>query len=182
MRDGDPELHTIAPDGKPMEVQPKWRQDFPVDWPQDVYVARRDFTKFLGLTSLAFVVGQLTIAFQNMLRRQRGQPEIRRIAEPASLSAGEALTFSYPSESDACLLIRVGSDEYVAYSQKCTHLACAVVPDVESSRLLCPCHKGYFDLATGRPIAGPPSRPLPLVTLRIRPDGIYATGVERRTV
>src|SRR5579875_3286117 len=30
---------------------PAWRQDFPIDWPQDHYVARRDFTKFLVLTA-----------------------------------------------------------------------------------------------------------------------------------
>ena len=26
---------TIAPDFRPAEVQPAWRQDFPIDWPQD---------------------------------------------------------------------------------------------------------------------------------------------------
>ena len=35
---------TVAPDGRPMDQQPAWRQDFPVDWPQDLYLARRDFT------------------------------------------------------------------------------------------------------------------------------------------
>ena len=59
-----PERETISlpPDGRPLEDQPAWRQDFPIDWPQDQYVERRDFVKFLTLTSLAFVVGQLWIA------------------------------------------------------------------------------------------------------------------------
>ena len=61
----DPELHTIPPDRGDMADQPKWRGDFPIDSAQDAYVARRDFTKFLGLTSLAFVIGQFWIGVQN---------------------------------------------------------------------------------------------------------------------
>ena len=37
---------TIAPDFAPADAQPAWRQDFPIDWPQDLYVERRDFMKF----------------------------------------------------------------------------------------------------------------------------------------
>ena len=39
----EPEDVTLAPDGAPPEAQPRWRQDFPIDWPADQYVARRDF-------------------------------------------------------------------------------------------------------------------------------------------
>ena len=53
------ETLSIPPDGRPLAEQPAWRQDFPIDWPQDEYVGRRDFVKFLTMTSLAFVVGQL---------------------------------------------------------------------------------------------------------------------------
>ena len=42
------ELHTLSPDGSPPDQQPRWRMDFPIDWPQDHYVARRDFTKALA--------------------------------------------------------------------------------------------------------------------------------------
>ena len=48
----DPEQISTPPDGKPMGRQPAWRQDFPIDVPQDNYIARRDFTKFLVLTSV----------------------------------------------------------------------------------------------------------------------------------
>ena len=70
------------------------------------------------------------------------------------------------------------NEPLLAYDQKCTHLSCAVVPEVEHVRLACPCHKGYFDLATGRPVAGPPRRPLPRVTVHVRDGVVYATGVE----
>ena len=59
-----PERDTISrpPDGRPIDDQPAWRRDFPIDWPQDHDVERRDFVKFLTLTSFAFVAGQLWIA------------------------------------------------------------------------------------------------------------------------
>ena len=62
---------TKAPDGRPLEAQPAWRRDFPIDWPQDAYVERRDFVKFMVLTSAAFAIGQLWIGAQNWWRRRR---------------------------------------------------------------------------------------------------------------
>jgi hypothetical protein len=38
---------TIPPDFRPADAQPAWRRDFPIDWPQDQYIERRDFMKFL---------------------------------------------------------------------------------------------------------------------------------------
>jgi Rieske Fe-S protein len=173
---------TIPPDGRPVSEQPKWRRDFPIDWPQDHYVARRDFTKFMVLTSFAFVVGQFWIVAQNFLRQRRGQPPMRRIAGLNDLTVGQSLVFVYPDEHDKCLLVRTGEDRFVAFGQECTHLACAVVPEPEKKRFLCPCHNGSFDLETGKPLAGPPRRPLPRVTLEIVNGAIYATGVEVSTV
>jgi nitrite reductase/ring-hydroxylating ferredoxin subunit len=177
----DLEQITRPPDGKPRHFQPQWRKDFPIDWPQDHYVARRDFSKFMVLTSLAFAVGQLWIGVQNTWRRHRGAPPMRKIASLSSLPVGETLVFQYPEPHDDCVLVRTGPDQLLAYSQKCTHLSCAVIPKVGESVIRCPCHEGLFDLSTGRNIAGPPSRPLPRITLTIRGDEIFATGVERRT-
>ena len=182
MKHIDPELHTVPPDRQSDDLQPRWRKDFPIDWPQDHYVARRDFTKFLCLTSFAFVVGQFTIAFQNWRRRRRGELPLKRVASIGDIPVGGTIVFHYPESSDPCLLLRTGENEYLAYDQKCTHLACAVTPDFKKNQLVCPCHKGYFDIATGRPLAGPPRRPLPQITLQMRGNDIYATGVERSTV
>jgi Rieske Fe-S protein len=66
----------------------------------------------------------------------------------------------------------------VAFSQKCTHLSCAVIPEPGQGQLRCPCHHGYFDMSEGRPVAGPPRRRLPRITLEVRDGVIYATGVE----
>ncbi|MBX3276580.1 MAG: Rieske (2Fe-2S) protein [Acidobacteria bacterium] len=176
------EQMTIPPDGKPMSDQPRWRRDFPIDWPEDQYVARRDFTKFLVLTSLAFVAGQFWIAWQNFLRRRQGRLPVSAIMPVIDLPVGGARAFSYPGQHDPCLLVRTAEDRFVAFDQRCTHLACAVVPEVDKGRFFCPCHNGSFDLETGRPLQGPPRRPLPRVTLEIRNGVIYATGVEPGTV
>lgn len=183
MTDHDDDPQTLAPDGQPPECQPAWRTDFPIDTPQDQYVARREFTKFLGLASLGFVVGQFWIIVQNWLGRRRDELPRTWIGHTGSLRVGETRMFYYPDEDSPCLLLRLDANTYVGYDQKCTHLSCAVVPDERNQCLHCPCHHGYFDRATGRPIAGPPRRPLPRIRLEVTPEGdIYAVDVEYRTV
>jgi Rieske Fe-S protein len=181
-RDATREQISIAPDFRPADAQPAWRQDFPIDWPQDVYVERRDFMKFMVLTSFAFAVGQFWIAAQNWLRGRRGAPDGRLVASLDTLPVGGSLVFAYPGEHDNCVLVRLSDTELVAYSQKCTHLACAVIPRPDRGDIHCPCHEGFFDLRSGRPTAGPPRRPLPRITLEVHGRDIYATGIEVRTV
>lgn len=176
----EPDDITVAPDGRAMHDQPQWRRDFPVDWPADQHVARRDFAKFLVLTSGAFVAGQAWIAAQHLVKKNRPVPGRAAIARASEFPAGASSMFSYPGEHDPCLLIRLEDGSFVAYSQACTHLSCAVVPRVAEGILHCPCHEGYFDIRTGRNIAGPPPRPLPRIQLEIRGDEIYAVGVEPR--
>lgn len=175
----DPEARTVAPDGRPREEQPKWRRDFPIDWAEDELVARRDFVKFVVLTSGAFAAGQVWILTRSLAGsgEEPGPVPIARVDE---LPVGGAKTFTYPEGSPPRLLVRTGEAEFVAYDQQCTHLLCPVVPAVESGRLHCPCHEGWFDLATGRPLAGPPRRPLPRVLLEVREGTVYATGIEER--
>ena len=178
----DPSEITTAPDGSPLATQPPWRNDFPIDWPVDQFVARRDFAKFLVLTSGAFVAGQGWIAGQDLIRDRRAPPPRVRVAAASEVAPGSSLVFSYPTEHARCLLVRMPDGELLAYSQACTHLSCAVVPRVAEGVLHCPCHEGYFDLKTGKNIAGPPPRPLPRILLAVEGDDVYAIGVEERTV
>ncbi len=172
---------TIAPDFAPAEAQPAWRQDFPIDWPQDVYVERRDFLKFMVLTSAAFTAGQAWIAAQNWYRRRSGQPPVKRLASIDTVPVAGSLGFTYPDEHEPCLLVRLSASEFVAFNQKCTHLSCAVIPRPAEGSFFCPCHEGRFDLRSGAPIAGPPKRPLTRIILERRGNDIFAVGVEERT-
>jgi nitrite reductase/ring-hydroxylating ferredoxin subunit len=181
-RDSEFEQHTVAPDRRRMSEQPKWRLDFPIDAAQEIYVARRDFGKFLGLTSLGFVVGQFWIALQNGWRQARGNPPLSRITTLDELPVGSAISFNYPTSSDPALLLRPAADRLLAYSAECTHLQCPVLPMVEAGKLRCPCHAGYFDLQTGRPLAGPPRRSLRRIEVRLVKSDIYAAGFLEETV
>lgn len=174
-------LRVLTPDGRPPDDQPKWRRDFPIDTAEDNYVARRDFTKFMVLISGSFVAGQAWIALKTLKGKGPGTGP-RAIARVDEIAVGQAAMFSYPHEHDTCLLVRADESEFLAYSNKCSHLSCAVTPDFKSGRLMCPCHHGYFDLATGRPLAGPPRRPLTRILLGVREGTIYAVGIEERTV
>ena len=157
MNERDPDQLTIPPDGRPPAAQPKWRRDFPIDAPEDQYVARREFTKFLVLTSFAFVAGQFWILAKSLLGARSGFPA-SPVARLDELPVGGFRQFDYPGPGQPKLLVRIGDREVVAFDQRCTHLSCPVLPQVERGRFHCPCHNGNFDLATGRPLSGPPRR------------------------
>src|SRR5436190_23995495 len=103
MNQSDREMITIPPDGRSENEQPRWRKDFPIDWPQDNYVARRDFTKFMVLTSLAFAVGQMWIIVQNFFRKRRGDLPISKIVSVDRLPVAGIFSFSYPDANDRCV-------------------------------------------------------------------------------
>jgi Rieske Fe-S protein len=169
---------TASPDGNDVESQPKWRRDFPIDIPQDEYVSRREFTKFLVLISFSFVAGQIWILAQKFWRRSGGRLPLMEITSTADMKAGSTRLFNYPGPHEPCVLVRKNDGNYVAYSQKCTHLSCPVLPDTSKGHFRCPCHEGYFELETGIPFAGPPRRPLAKVNLQIRGSRIFASGME----
>lgn len=169
---------TVPPDRRSPSDQPKWRQDFPIDWGQDEYVSRRELVKFMVLTSLAFTAGQMWLVWKNLFRRSETKPAALPVARVDDLAVGGALTFTYPPGSTPRLLVRTAENGFVAYDQQCTHLLCPIVPAVREGKLHCPCHNGWFDLQTGRALAGPPRRGLPRVLLEVRNDTVYAVGIE----
>ena len=48
---------------------------------------------------------------------------------------------------------------YIAVTSRCAHLGCPVRWVDAAERFICPCHGGVYDLL-GRPVGGPPVRPL----------------------
>ncbi len=173
-----PDSQTTPPDGRPYRMQPKWRQDFPIDSGQDEYISRRELVKFIVLTSGAFVVGQFWLVLRRLTSADFETPPPLAIASVDELPIGGAKTFHYPEGSTPRLLVRTGADRFVAYDQQCTHLLCPVVPAVKEGKLHCPCHNGWFDLETGAVTAGPPQRALPKVLIEVRGRQVVATGVE----
>ena len=182
MEEPHPQTSPALPAGQPQADPPPWRRDFPIDWPQDEYVSRRDFVKFVVLVSFAFVVGQFWILLQNFLRLKPSSSSAMEITGAAALPVGGSLLFAYPSPNEPAILVKTDANTYLAYDQRCTHLSCPVIAQPQAGRLICPCHEGVYDLATGRPLAGPPRRPLRRIVLEVRSGRVYATGVEARAV
>ncbi len=180
MQNPDPDNVTRPPDGRPYSEQPRWRQDFSIDWPRDEYVSRRELVKFIVLTSLAFVAGQFAVLWESLRGGREQATPPAPIAKLDDVPAGSARVFNYPKGSPPRLLVRLEDGTLAAYDQQCTHLLCPVLPELEQGKLHCPCHNGLFDARTGHVLAGPPPRPLPRVTLEVRDGVIWATGIEER--
>jgi len=151
--------------------------EFAIETATEQYVTRRQFSKFLVLTSLGMFVGNLWIFVKSWFRRPTAYTE-RIVAGMNELAVGEVKLFTYPEPADACIMIRTAADQVVAYSQKCTHLSCAVYYAKEADRLECPCHEGYFSITDGSVLQGPPPRALPRILLRHEGNRIIATGVQ----
>jgi nitrite reductase/ring-hydroxylating ferredoxin subunit len=160
-------------------MDPKLRDDFPVDWEDDNYVSRREFFKMMTLASGGLAVGSVGMAAWAGFARHERQFEEALVASVADVPVGGSLQFSYPRPHDLCVLVQKEPGEFVAYSRRCTHLACPVEYQHEHSRLYCPCHNGAFHIDDGRVLMGPPPRPLPRIVLEVRGDQIYAVGVTR---
>ncbi len=158
---------------------PKWAEDFPVDAKADGHVARRDFIRFLCLVSLGLFTGQAGVLIKSLWDKEHpaSEPKPFRIIGRDDLAVGGSYVFTLPEKKEPILLIRLAEKEYVAYSQKCTHLQCPVIWRQDESKILCPCHHGAFNAKTGDVLYGPPERPLPAVKLGMRPDGIYFEGM-----
>ena len=156
---------------------PLWRDEFSVFTADERYVNRRQFTKFLTLTSFGMFVGNLWILARSLFYRSRSF-SAQTIAVTDEVPVGGVKLFAYPTAEDPCILIRTGVASYVAYSQKCTHLSCAVYYAKEQNRLECPCHQGFFSVADGSVIQGPPQRPLPRVAVAFNKNRIEAIGIE----
>ena len=163
------------------ENTPLWRDEFSVHTADERYVNRRQFTKFLTLTSFGMLVGNLWILARSALHRAPAYPRVA-VAKADEIAVGEVKTFAYPTADDPCILVRTSVDQYVAYSQKCTHLSCAVYYEKEQNRLECPCHQGFFSIADGSVIQGPPQRALPRVALERRDGQLVAVRMEPEDV
>jgi Rieske Fe-S protein len=159
-------------------TEPLWREEISLYTADERFVGRRQFAKFLVLTSFGMMVGNLWILAKATLQRTPPErlPELP-VARLSDLPVGGARLFNYPTEDDPCLLVRYREDAWAAYSQRCTHLSCPVFWKPSAGTLACPCHHGAFAVEDGRVLQGPPPRPLPRVLLEQRGDLLIAVGL-----
>lgn len=157
--------------------EPLWKDEFSVFTSDERYVTRRQFTKFLTLASLGMFVGNLWILAKTYFAKTPSFPLVD-VGEVGEIPIRGVKLFSYPTPKDHCILVRTGEEEYVAYSQKCTHLSCAVYFSANEDRLECPCHQGFFSVRDGSVLQGPPPRSLPQISLERNGARLVAVGVK----
>lgn len=160
----------------PRDGESLWRDEFSVFQERERFVNRRQLVKFLTLTSLGMFVGNCWILVRSWLRKEEKYPR-QSVARIGDIPIGGVKLFRYPNPKEQCLLVRTGENDYVAYSQKCTHLSCAVYYSRDDNQLICPCHNGRFSIRDGAVIQGPPTRALPHVVLERSGEELIAIGM-----
>lgn len=146
---------------------------------EDLKFNRRAFLK--SAVGASITLGIATLPFSGLAFTNKEKKTNRvEIAKLADVPRDSSMNFNYPNEDEPAILIHTKSGEIKAYNNKCTHLQCPVFYEKEESVLLCPCHKGFFNVDNGHPIAGPPQRELPLIELEIEKGTIYAIGRQIR--
>lgn len=152
----------------------RWQAEFPYHWDADDQVSRRELLRFAVMASGALFAATAGVAVLNAIKPQRIVRQ-QAIIAASQVPVGSVHYFQYPTTEDHAILLHLSDGRFVAYSGRCTHLSCAVYYDQASTHLLCPCHEGVFDSQTGDPLAGPPQRPLPRITLHQDGTLVYAT-------
>lgn len=159
------------------EAVPIWKRDFPYEAAAEDEVTRREFARYLVAGAAVMAAGNVGLAAWTQLRRIN-TGGAREVVALDAVGVGETHLFRYPTDADPAILLRLGDDEVVAFSQKCTHLGCVVYFEAEEDRWHCPCHEGNFDTRTGVVLSGPPPRPLGRIDVEVRDGTIWALAYE----
>ncbi|MBV9691539.1 MAG: Rieske 2Fe-2S domain-containing protein [Ktedonobacteraceae bacterium] len=150
----------------------QWRSEFPHTWDEDEMVTRRSTLRFLLAGSGVLCLTTGVLAVLSYLPSGPGVQTVA-VAKVGELAENASKVFDFPDQYSRAILINLPGKGLVAYRDECTHLSCAVLYQ-GNGRLHCPCHEGLFDAATGAVLAGPPTRPLPLIQLAVHNGTIYA--------
>lgn len=94
--------------------------------------------------------------------------------------------FSAPAEGeltavtvdDREIALALAGGRLYAFDDTCTHQQCSLADgEVEDLSVVCPCHAGTFDLATGAVLSGPPKDGVRTYPARLA-DGVLELDVD----
>jgi cytochrome b6-f complex iron-sulfur subunit len=142
--------------------------------------SRRDLLDLALLTTGVLAAGALVGPVSLFLTAPAGERSRR-----GALLVGKADSIpvhgarSKVIDGEEYLIIRRDEDRFQALSATCTHSQiCLVAWDAERQQLICPCHRGIFDL-NGNVVSGPPPRPLRQLEAFTRGGDVYVRRGER---
>jgi arsenite oxidase small subunit len=160
----------------------------------------------LAVVGVAAITKSITVAAEApATAAASGFPKVM-IGTVDGLQVNVPVTFNYPLDNEASLLVKVGQaaqggvgpdKDIVAFSNICQHLGCiynfqapGTSPPCEPSFVAkipqgyCCCHGSQYDFLTGATVMGGPApHPVPQVILEVDSSGnIYATGMNPPTI
>jgi cytochrome b6-f complex iron-sulfur subunit len=161
------------------EEIPNWKSDFPIRSDEATHVSRREFAKFLFLFSGGLALGNGFIFLNHYENRPHALQGEHFVCDVDDVAIGEFKQFVVEGNKGIpYILIHLEENEWRAFEQKCTHLSCAVRYRHDIGQIECPCHRGYFSANSGAVLQGPPPRPLPQLTVKVRDNKVYVAGYE----
>lgn len=86
-----------------------------------------------------------------------------KVAALSDISVGEAKTVTINGEQ--AIVARPSETSAVAFSARCTHQGCTVVP--KGATLNCPCHGSVFNALTGAVVKDPARSPLKSIPVKV---------------
>jgi Rieske Fe-S protein len=136
-------------------------------------ITRRDFLSLLKTTGAVVGAGALAVPvvayfYPPKLEEMPSEPVL--VCPEAELPVGASKTVKFGRYPAIIVHMESGLK---AYSAVCTHFACIVKWNGETSRLECPCHDGYFSAEDGAVLDGPPPAPLAMLETEIVDGQIY---------
>ncbi|MGD0649533.1 MAG: ubiquinol-cytochrome c reductase iron-sulfur subunit [Verrucomicrobiia bacterium] len=122
-------------------------------------ISRRTFLDWLltgGLIAWAIAFAAPVLSY--VWPAQRRGPGVQTVSAGKAADFAEWQTKIVAVNGHPVIVIRTPQG-FGAFSAICTHLGCIVGWDAQRRQIACPCHAGFFD-TNGRPVSGPPPRPL----------------------
>jgi len=155
---------------------PAWKFDFPVKQDDAARISRRRFAKIICLASGGLALGTGVISGKTLFYSETDTKGEQLVCEASKVPVGEMYAFvSNDKKKTKYILIHLDKDKWSCFGQKCTHMGCSVTYRSDLKKILCPCHKGEFDPDNGNVLKGPPSKPLPQLSVTVRDGNIYVT-------
>lgn len=135
-------------------------------------VSRRTFLDRLLKTGMAVWIAGMVVPAATYLwpvRKEGPGNDSLAVGPPKDLPIGESKMVQ--AGGKPILVVRLGENEFRAFSAICPHLGCVVHWGKEQRQVVCPCHAGLFD-TDGKVIAGPPPKALPQYPISVVNDEI----------
>lgn len=134
--------------------------------------ARRRFLRFLVGFSATSTIGMIVAPVVGFLVPPRTEGGGGGRAVAGTLQDIPANTGKVVAMGSAPVIVVNTEAGVKAFSAVCTHLGCIVDFDTTTRHIICPCHDGHFNPASGAVLSGPPPAPLPPVAVAIENDEI----------